>query len=161
VYNVEVEGDHCYRAGGQALLVHNTSPNPDLVPDPANTATHYRAEDCTHPGSYIDFTLQLGVVFGSVEAHGAVRGTEFFDAMIDHFGVTNITAIHGIWTEALDSNLGDFNDARARGVSEPEAARDTWTGQRARDHGFTQAQVTFRTPPMFPHSAVTAVFTRP
>lgn len=25
MYNIEVEGDHCYRVGGQGLLVHNTS----------------------------------------------------------------------------------------------------------------------------------------
>jgi hypothetical protein len=25
VYNIEVEGDHCYRVGQQGLLVHNNS----------------------------------------------------------------------------------------------------------------------------------------
>ena len=28
VYNIEVEGDHCYRVGESGVLVHNSSPNP-------------------------------------------------------------------------------------------------------------------------------------
>ena len=28
VYNIEVDGDHCYRVGRQGLLVHNTSERP-------------------------------------------------------------------------------------------------------------------------------------
>ena len=32
VYNIEVDGDHCYRVGQQGLLVHNTSPSPGETP---------------------------------------------------------------------------------------------------------------------------------
>ena len=35
MYNIEVEGDHCYRVGQQGLLVHNTSP----AATPATPAT--------------------------------------------------------------------------------------------------------------------------
>jgi RHS repeat-associated protein len=31
VYNIEVEGDHCYRVGEQGLLVHNASTDPWLI----------------------------------------------------------------------------------------------------------------------------------
>ena len=33
VYNIEVEGDHCYRVGEQGLLVHNASTTPDFEYD--------------------------------------------------------------------------------------------------------------------------------
>jgi hypothetical protein len=36
VYNIEVEGDHCYRVGEQGLLVHNASAGKTTPPQPGD-----------------------------------------------------------------------------------------------------------------------------
>lgn len=46
VYNLEVEGDHCYRVGQQGLLLHNAPSGPNPVPKAEGereVAAHYRA----------------------------------------------------------------------------------------------------------------------
>jgi hypothetical protein len=56
VYNIEVEGDHCYRVGRQGLLVHNASVKPAWIkPDTyaymtyAQPAAQYRSKN-SYPG---------------------------------------------------------------------------------------------------------------
>jgi hypothetical protein len=52
VYNIEVEGDHCYRVGEQGLLVHNASPgassDPDSVSAESNDPRTNRGDSNVH-----------------------------------------------------------------------------------------------------------------
>jgi hypothetical protein len=63
------------------------SPNP-IIARRAETATHFRAEDCNDPRFYIAGNLDAGTLtFEVVTVRGSSRsagqGHEFFDAMID------------------------------------------------------------------------------
>jgi len=134
------------------------SANPNIKVDPAQTsATTFRAEDGTDPNFFIAGRLTGGVLTFVVVAelpdgrHGNVRGTEYFDAMIDHFGVGNIQQIMGVWGTlfGLDANLMEFNQNTTPGANQlpdDEAATETWTGRRARDKGLTKATVVFKDP---------------
>jgi hypothetical protein len=57
VYNIEVEGDHCYRVGQQGLLVHNTSapcdPCQAMWGVPTSGGAHYLLETAAGNVSYM------------------------------------------------------------------------------------------------------------
>ncbi len=158
VFNIEVDGDHVYSVGEQGLLVHNMSANPSIIPDPANTPAHYAATDCTNPQLGINGTLKGGVLKFDIvtvlpgNIRGAVSGKEFFAAMMDYFGVGNITTIRGVWISGadLDTNIDDFNKFVLSGSSDTDAAKKTWTGMRANDYGFVNASIDFKDPPKGP-----------
>jgi hypothetical protein len=52
VYNIEVEGDHCYRVGEQGLLVHNMSVKKDDEPEPCPPDLNHLFKDFKFPKSY-------------------------------------------------------------------------------------------------------------
>lgn len=68
----------------------------------------------------------------------AVSGGDLYDRIINHFGVENIDAIEGIWQDG--TNHGQFFTHRALGFSEADAAKNTWSGQQAARHGFTEVK---------------------
>ena len=87
VYNLEVEGEHCYRVGEQGLLVHNASaPNQNIKEIPSQTsATTYRAEDCSDSDFFIFGTVGSGVLKFEVVRMlpgktSSITGRKFFDA---------------------------------------------------------------------------------
>ncbi len=64
-----------------------------------------------------------------------------FQQMMKHFG-TSVTAIQGNWVGAASDNLHAINRLTAGGAMTIEdAAKQTWTGLRARNYGYTQVQV--------------------
>jgi hypothetical protein len=64
------------------------------------------------------------------------RGQWMFRQMMTHFG-TSVTAIEGNWVGAKSDNLISVNRLTAGGaMTVDEAAKQTWTGMRARDYGY-------------------------
>jgi hypothetical protein len=64
-----------------------------------------------------------------------------FQQMMMHFGAS-VTAIQGNRVGASSDNLIAINRLTAGGaMTIEEAAKQTWTGMRARDYGYTQVQV--------------------
>jgi len=64
-----------------------------------------------------------------------------FKQMMMHFG-TNVFAIQGNWVSAASDNLLTINALTAGNASSiADAAKQTWTGQRAADYGYTQVEI--------------------
>ena len=64
-----------------------------------------------------------------------------FQQLMMHFG-TSVTAIQGNWVGTTSDNLMAINRLTAGGrMTIEEAAKQTWTGMRAMDHGYTQVEV--------------------
>jgi hypothetical protein len=63
VYNIEVDGDHCYQFGGQGLRVHNASAvaNPNLIVIQASSSV-LEAVDCANNQFFIKATLTGGLL---------------------------------------------------------------------------------------------------
>jgi hypothetical protein len=65
-------------------------------------------------------------------------GQWMFRQRMAHVG-TSVTAIEGNWVGANSDNLIGLNKLTTGGaMTVEEAAKQTWTGMRARDHGFTR-----------------------
>ena len=61
--------------------------------------------------------------------------------MMMHFG-TSVTAIQRNWVGAFSDNLMAINRLTAGGVMPvQDAVKQTWTGMRARDYGYTQVEL--------------------
>jgi hypothetical protein len=121
--------------------------NPDLLIVSA-TASVFRAEDRTDKRFYLLATLGSGLLRFEVVArlpdgaHRAVKGKDFFRAMMDHFGA-KVRIIEGEWDASggLTANIQQLNAATARGLSLDEAAALTWTGRMAAQFGFKNLTV--------------------
>jgi hypothetical protein len=137
VCNIEVEGDHCYRVGQQALLVHNASAgdpkvvqvesaHPGIKVDlPATVGNTFRAVDCARPQDFfINADLVGGVLTFNVVTvktltdQSAIHAKDFFAAAMDWFGAGSVREIHLRWVEVgaipgvpglvLDTNFQEF-----------------------------------------------------
>lgn len=157
VYNLNLKGDYFFQSKEQGLLVPNASANPhnpNLVVDPATRADLYKATDATNPNYLIRGTLAGGVLEFTVVAKipgqtGAVSGQDFFAAMMAHFTSGAVKSIEGHWISGidLDTNIDRFNALTRQGLSDIDAAKRTWTGQRAKDYGFTNVRIYWKDPP--------------
>jgi hypothetical protein len=68
-------------------------------------------------------------------------GQWMFLQMMTHFGA-KVTAIQGNWVGAASDNLIAVNRLTAGGATTiEEAAKQTWTGIRAKSYGYTQVRV--------------------
>jgi hypothetical protein len=122
-----------------------------------DSPTHFRAEDCKDPGFYIDGALDAGVLSFEVVAvkarrRGAVRGHEFFAAMMAHFA-SKVKVISAMWSDArpdFDTNLKKFNEETRRGTTKQDAAFATKTGTWVRVFGFKAIRSIDTTPEDFP-----------
>jgi hypothetical protein len=88
-----------------------------------------------------------------------VRASEVFEALIKYpqFKTDWIAGID------LDTNIDQFNALTNQGKSDNDAAKGTWTGQRAADFQFTNVKVTWKDPPgnhPGQYTEVTVLFTR-
>jgi len=87
-----------------------------------------------------------GVVRFAIEAGpcSAMRGTEMFNRMIDHFG-SAMKAIHGIWVKSSQgrpsTNIDKVNELTGQGMSCTEAIAQTWTVTRAAKRGFCRTSL--------------------
>jgi hypothetical protein len=152
VYNLEVEGDHCYRVGQQGLLVHDMSAlNPNIkVTSSPTSATTFRTEDGNDSDFFIFGTVGNGVLKFEVvrklpNKTSTITGREFFDAMWAHLG-SKVKVIEGSWDNTNPQrvdNLKRFNQATANPKVPLETAAlvATRTGQWADDLGYSK--VTF------------------
>src|SRR5439155_13076651 len=129
-------------------------PNPNLKIIAATPST-FRAETATDGRFFIFGTVGGGLLRFEVIARlhdgtrSAVSGREFFDAMMDHFGIA-VRAIEGHWDRqsGLTTNLDLFNAATAAGLTAEQAALvATKTGRWADNRGFSVVQVIDLDPP--------------
>ena len=129
-------------------------PNLNIKIVEANPST-FDAEDTNDPrfsihGDLVDGYLRFDVVAETIAGErGTIRGFEFFDAMMAHFGDT-VTAIEGDWSDLipeLTGNLDRFNEQTAAGSPQQQAALETWTGRMAVRHGFTSIEIKHALPP--------------
>lgn len=91
---------------------------------------------------------------------GRVRGSEFFTAVMDHFGNDSVDVIEGRWEDtnpAWTTNLKAFNKILGtRSVTLADAATLTPTGTYATRRGYTRVTVE-RAIPEFARGEYTAV----
>jgi hypothetical protein len=128
--------------------------NPNIVVAPSTSPALYKATDRTNPDYFIKGTLAGGTLEFTVVAKisgqtGSVSGQDFFAAMMAHFTVAAVQTIRGIWVAGLDldTNIEQFNTLTTQGMSDIDAAKGTWTGQRAKDYGFTNVKINWKDPP--------------
>lgn len=73
--------------------------------------------------------------------HTGCPGKWMFQQMMTHFG-TSVAAIQGNWVGAASDNLIAINRLTVgAAMTVEEAAKQTWTGMRAGEYGYTQVQV--------------------
>jgi hypothetical protein len=146
----------------------NTSPGAQLV-ILAATANRFRAEDRSDSRFYVEGRLTNGVLSCEIVARlqtgerGTVSGKQLLAALIAHFGVGNLSAIKGVWIGGidLDTNIDQFNQLTGPGgLPEVEAAKRTWTGQRANEYGFANASIQMLVGSPGAYTDVVVLFTR-
>lgn len=87
-----------------------------------------------------------GVVTFAIDAgpDSSIRGTVFFNAMMDFFG-SDVAAIHGSWSKGapdrVSTNIDKVNELTRAGVVLDEAVKHTWTTTRAMKRGFAKVRV--------------------
>lgn len=141
----------------------------NITVDPSSNASLYRAIDRTNSDFGIMGRLRDGVLSFVVEAdksQGSVSGREFFNAMMEHFDPVHVTALVGDWTDsdpALTANLDTFNARILAGDTPELAASRTWTGQRAKDWGYTEIEIVRTLPLQVPgqYKVVMVYFKKP
>ena len=87
-----------------------------------------------------------------------LRGREQFENILQHFD-GQFSGIRGSWT--YGDNLAEVNRLTADGLSIEEAARRSWTGQRAADAGYTRVVVRELEGGPGAYSEIQVFFTRP
>lgn len=132
------------------------APNPDLQIDSNQCGPRSFFElDATDPRFHIEASLRVvgneNVLSFIVVAElfdgsrGRVRGSQFFTAMMDHFGNDAVDVIEGQWEDlnpAWVTNLKVFNKVLGTtSVTLPDAATRTPTGIYATRRGYTDVSV--------------------
>jgi hypothetical protein len=179
VYNIEVEGDHCYRVGQQGLLVHNASVGP--IPPPATvtdgsccpeitiaTSSVFELKNSKKAMNFIHGELDSGELVFDVQnkpkntPQDGCPGKWMFEQMWGHFGSGNISVLLGFWIGSDSDNLRDFNSHVSAGKTKEQAAWLTWTGMRATEKGFKNVHIDSTDPKTGtgPFVAVQVRFTR-
>jgi hypothetical protein len=131
-------------------------PNPNIQVDPSQTGPRaFFAADATDPRFFIEASLRTRggetvlsfIVVAELQdgTRGQVRGSEFFTAMMGHFGAAAVDVIEGQWettNPAWITNLAAFNTATATtNVSEEVAATQVPTGIYAGRRGYTNVTI--------------------
>lgn len=132
-------------------------PNPNILVDPGQTGPRaFFATDATDPRFFIEASLRTRgtetilsfIVVAELPdgARGQARGSEFFTAMMDHFGNDAVDVIEGQWettNPAWTTNLIAFNRITgATNTTEADAAKLVPTGIYATRRGYVNATVT-------------------
>jgi hypothetical protein len=139
------------------VLVHHLSAGPIPAPSGATdcrpvvrkaTATEFELVNPSKQSNFVIGELvsggQLSFIIENLPKttpRTGCPGQWMFQQMMMHFGAS-VTAIQGNWVGAPSDNLIAVNGLTAGGaMTIEEAAKQTWTGMRARDYGYTQVQV--------------------
>jgi hypothetical protein len=138
------------------------APNPNIQVDSSQTGPRaYFATDATDPRFSIEASLRTRgtetilsfIVVAELPdgTRGQVRGSEFFTAMMNHFGDAAVDVIEGQWettNAAWATNLTAFNRiTAATNVTEEGAATQVPTGIYATRRGYTRVTVVKALPP--------------
>jgi hypothetical protein len=143
--------------GESGVLVQNLSAGPIPAPSGATdcrpeirkaTATEFELVNPSRQSNFIIGELvsggQLSFIIENLPKttpRTGCPGQWMFQQMMLHFGAS-VTAIQGNWVGPSSDNLIAINRLTAGGaMTIEEAAKQTWTGMRARDQGYTQVQV--------------------
>jgi len=91
-------------------------------------------------GHLVGGVLEYGIKLKNFHSSGRSehRGQDLFHDMVMHFGLKNIEAIRGKWSEG-DNFTEFFNNLED--MSEERAAKNTWSGRMASNYGFTSVEV--------------------
>ncbi len=157
VYNLDMGGSHWGWVGESGVFAHKLSTGP--IPAPSG-ATNCRPD--VKKATPVDFELvnpskQSNFIIGELVSGGQLSfivenlpkttpptgcpGRWMFQQMMVHFGAS-VSAIQGNWVGASSDNLICVNRLTAGGAMTMEqAAKQTWTGMRASDYGYTQVRV--------------------
>jgi len=125
-----------------------------------SSSSVFEAVDSTNNQFFIKGALAGGLLKFTVVARlpsgqtGAVAGKEFFDAMMANFQ-PNVRKIEAHWIAGidLDTNIRQFNKwtgPSGANLSDRDAAKKTWTGQRAAGYQFNNVTIVFKDPPNAP-----------
>jgi RHS repeat-associated protein len=137
-YDLTVGDLHTYYvlAGTAPILVHNCGVD---VAKSENSISISHADSGSGVIADLDHSGNLTLMMDNHPKLGSpLRGKQMFADVMDHFG-DRVKSITGYWR--YGDNLGAFNDAVANGESLGSAARGTWTGQRAAEHGFSRVKI--------------------
>lgn len=143
--------------------MQNTSPtpNPNLQVDPNRTDSRaYYAADGTDPRFRIEASIRtVGgeqilsfIVVAQLPdgTRGRLRGSEFFNAMMDHFGDAAVDVIEGQWETTnpdWTTNLDAFNRITgSTNATEAVAATRAPTGTYATRRGYSRVTVVTANP---------------
>lgn len=105
-----------------------------------NPRHRLEAEAAISHGKFDDkprLTLNLFTRDKDGTRHPLLRGSEQFEDILRFFEGEYV-GINALWYEG--DNLAEFNRLTASGLKPEEAARQTWTGQQALKHGFTDVK---------------------
>jgi hypothetical protein len=111
------------------------------------TTTKFYLQNKKKPNNFIIGELeqggQLSFIVENLPKDGkGCPGKWMFAKMMEHLG-TAVNAIQGNWVSATTSdNLITINQRTAGGaLATQEAAKETWTGKRAKEWGYLQVEV--------------------
>ncbi|SBT89725.1 intein C-terminal splicing region/RHS repeat-associated core domain-containing protein [Streptomyces sp. DI166] len=138
VYNLTVADIHTYYVvtGSTTALVHNCGVE---VSKSENSITISHEASGSGVIADLDAKGNLTLMMDNFPDRGSpLRGKQMFADVMEHFG-DRVQSIQGYWR--YGDNLGAFNKAVAEGMSMRAAARDTWTGKRAAEFGFTRVKI--------------------
>lgn len=131
-------------------------PNPALIVDPTQTGPRgFYASDATDPRFHIEASIRTAsgeevlsfIVVAQLPdgTRGAIRGSEFFTAMMDHFGDAAVDVIEGQWEAsnlAWSTNLDEFNRITgSTAIPVDVAATMVPTGIYATRRGFMRVEL--------------------
>lgn len=130
--------------------------------DPSQTGlSAYYASDRTNPRFYIEASIRtegserfLSFIVVAQLPDGTrgqlLRGSDFFNAMMDHFGIAAVDVIEGQWETTnpdWSANLDAFNRITgSNSITEAAAAAQTPTGMYAARRGYTKVTIVIANP---------------
>jgi hypothetical protein len=100
----------------------------------------------TEPKGILGAMDAEGVVSFAIEAGvgSSVRGTTYFNAMMDFFGDAAV-AIECLWvkgsSDRMSTNIDKVNEMTGAGVALPDAVLHAWTATRASKRGYCNVHV--------------------
>jgi hypothetical protein len=141
--------------------IPNQPSHPNLQVDPSRTGSRaFFAYDIIDPRFFIEASIRSErgenilsfIVVAQLRdgTRGRLRGTEFFNAMMDHFGDSAVDVIEGEWDATnpdWTTNLEEFNRITgSTSLTEAAAATQVPTGLYATRRGYSQATIVAANP---------------
>lgn len=146
---IELEYNHVSGKHDKVHVIFKR-PSPKQLPVKQGTETFELTEDVfSYSDSVFGFSF-FAMIYGDgqvfisaellnkeLEVRSRFSGKQLFEEMINHFGKDNINVIEDLY-HGHSINRDQYFTHRSNGLSPEESALNTWSGQRAREHGFTE-----------------------